>query len=157
MKVHRRIIYLAGFLFSVPLALTSYINSSFLKGYVNENYVGILYAVASLITIFGMLRMPKLLERIGNRQSSLLLSLLCFVSLLALSFGKSLPLAIGAFVVYFVTSNLLMTSLDIFIESFSTHKTTGTLRGVYLTIINLAWVISQTVSGSIIAKSSFAD
>lgn len=45
--------------------------------------------------------------------------------------------------------------MDIFIEDFSKKKNIGKLRGAYLMIINLAWIVAQTFSGSIIYKSSF--
>jgi MFS family permease len=49
----------------------------------------------------------------------------------------------------------MIASLDIFIEDFSKSSSVGKFRGLYLMIINSAWVIAQTISGSIIAKSSF--
>ena len=50
----RKIIYLTGFLFSIPVALTAYINSSFLKTYLNEYSLSALYAAASILTILGL-------------------------------------------------------------------------------------------------------
>ena len=54
MKKNRKIIYLAGFLLSIPLALTSYVNSSFLESYIGKYYVGVVYILASVIAIFGL-------------------------------------------------------------------------------------------------------
>lgn len=155
MKHNRKIIYLAGFLFSIPIALTSYINSSFLKEFMSAKEVSILYAIASLVTIVGMLEMPRILNKLGNRVSTLLFSLLCFCSLLLLSFGQSTVVVTSAFILFFVTSNFVFATLDIFIEDFSKNTSVGTLRGLYLVVLNLAWVISQSISGSIIAKSSY--
>ena len=81
-KHDRKIIYLAGFLFTIPIALTSYINSSLLKIYISENYIGILYVIASIVTIWGFFKMPKILNRLGNRFVSFLLSILIFLSLI---------------------------------------------------------------------------
>lgn len=155
LKHNRRIIYLAGFLFSIPIALTSYINSSFLKGFMSAKEVSILYATASILTIVGMLEMPRILNKLGNRVSTLVFSLLCFCSLLLLSFGQSVSIVSGAFILFFVTSNFVFGTLDIFIEDFSKNSSIGTLRGLFLVVLNLAWVISQLVSGTIIAKSSY--
>lgn len=150
-----KIIYLAGFLFAIPIALTSYINSSFLKTFVNKDYVGLIYIIASIITIWGFLNIPKLLSHIGNKKTSIFFSILIFLSLISLAFTNNKIVAIISFVIYFTSSNLIITSLDVFIEHFSKDKSTGKFRGIYLTIINLAWVIAQTISGSIISKSSF--
>ncbi|MFA6324853.1 MAG: MFS transporter [Candidatus Paceibacterota bacterium] len=150
-----KIIYLAGFLFAIPIALTSYINSSFLKTFVNKDYVGLIYIIASIITIWGFLNIPKLLSHIGNKKTSIFFSILIFLSLISLAFTNNKIVAIISFVIYFTSSNLIITSLDVFIEHFSKDKSTGKFRGIYLTIINLAWVIAQTISSSIISKSSF--
>ena len=155
MKNDRKIIFLAGFLFSIPIALTSYVNSSFLKTYVNERYIGLLYVIASIITIFGFLKMPKALNRLGNQLVAFFLSLSIFLSLILLAIGSNQFTVILAFFLYFIASNLIIASLDIFIEDFSKNSSIGKFRGLYLMIINSAWVIAQLVSGSIISKSSF--
>lgn len=155
MKKNRNIIYLAGFLFSIPVALTSYINSSFLENYISEYYIGIIYIIASIITILGLFEMPRILAKLGNRITTIFFSILCFLSLILLAFGNIIQIVIPAFIIYFASSSFIIASLDIFIEDFSHGLSIGKLRGLYLMIINLAWVVSQMISGSIIAKSSF--
>ncbi|MFH1608952.1 MAG: MFS transporter [Patescibacteria group bacterium] len=155
MKKNRIIIYSIGFLFSIPIALTSYINSSFLREYINNYYISIIYVIASIITIWALSRAPELLSKIGNRKSSLWFSFATFLSLILLAVGGSKIIVIPAFIAYFIFSNIFIASLDIFIEEFSGKKSIGKFRGLYLMIINSAWVIAQTISGSIINKSSF--
>ncbi len=155
MNINRKIVYLAGFLFSIHLALTSYINSSFLQSYIKENYIGLVYVAASVVTILGLLMMPRLLRRVGNRRATMIFSLVCLASLLGLSFFKQSSLVIFSFIAYFAAGNFIIASLDIFIEEFSKSKNIGRLRGLFLVITNSAWVVAQAVSGSIIAKSSY--
>ncbi|MFA5095075.1 MAG: MFS transporter [Candidatus Paceibacterota bacterium] len=155
MKHNRKIIYLATFLFSIPMALVSYINSSFLETYVGKNYVGIIYVAASIVTIGGLLRMPKILTRLGNRLTILLSCLLMFLSFILLAFGNSVFIIIPAFILYFLSIYFIIASLDIFIEDFSRNSSVGALRGFFLMVINFAWVVAQLISGSIINKSSF--
>jgi len=155
MNKNIKIIYLVGFFFTIPIALTSYINSSFLKTFIDERYVGLIYITASIITIWGFLKMPKVLNRLGNQAVSVLLSMCIFLSLILLAFANNKLAAILAFLLYFTASNLIIASLDIFIEDFSKNTSIGKFRGLYLTIINGAWVVAQIISGSIIAKSSF--
>ncbi len=154
-KKNRKIIYLAGFLFSIPIALTSYVNSSFLESFVNEDYVGLIYAISAIITIIGLLEMPRLMAKIGNRRASIFSSGLCFLSLLILAFTHTSILIVPAFILYFASINFLVANLDIFIEESSKIHEIGKLRGFYLAFINIAWVLSQMISGSIIAKSSY--
>jgi len=156
MRHNRKIIYLAGFLFSIPIALASYINSSFLEIYTGKNYIGIVYVIASIMTILGLLKMPKILTRLGNRLTILSSCSLIFLSLILLAFGNSSFVVIPAFILYFISINFVIASLDIFIEDFSKKSSIGSLRGFYLMVINLAWIIAQMISGSIISKSSFS-
>ena len=156
MNLKRKIIYLAGFLFSVPLALTSYINSSYLKENISEYSVGILYTVASILAILFLFRMPKILTRYGNRKFIIVSGLITLFSLALIALSENLYIIVGAFVIFFISSDLILASLDIFVEDFSTNKSIGRFRGMYLTFVNLAWVVSQMISGSIIKKSSFA-
>lgn len=152
---NKKIIFLAGFLFAIPLALTSYVNSSFLESYLNKYYVGVVYIVASLIAIWGLLEMPKILKRLGNRFTISIFTLLSFFSLLTLAFAHNVVAIVLSIIVYFISTDLIIASLDIFIEDISKNANIGKFRGLYLMFINFAWVIAQTLSGSIIAKSSF--
>lgn len=155
MNKNRKIIYLAGFLFSIPLALTSYVNSSFLESHINNYYVSIVYIIASSIAILGLLKMPKFLSKIGNRKAILSFSLISFLSLIALAFTSNIYIVIASIGIYFIFTDFIIASLDIFIEDFSKNHNVGKLRGLYLMIINFSWVIAQMLSGSIIQKSSY--
>ncbi|OGJ03950.1 hypothetical protein A3G06_00145 [Candidatus Nomurabacteria bacterium RIFCSPLOWO2_12_FULL_46_14] len=159
MQTKREIIYLAGFLFSLPIALTAYINSSFLQIYAGPYYVGALYILSSIITIWSLSGLPQILTKYGNRRTALIFSVLIFVAFLLLALSGNIFLAVPAFILFFAASNLLYISLDIFIEDFSGHiphrSTIGRFRGWYLMILNSAWVIAQLISGSVIARSSY--
>ena len=153
-KKERPIVYLVGFLFSIPLAITSYINSSFLESFVGKYYVGLIYIFASIITIWGLLKIPEILNQVGNRKTTRLFALSTLLSLILLAFGKNIFIILPAFIIYFFSINTLIASLDIFVEDFS-KTSIGKFRGLYLMVVNFAWVIAQSVSGSIIEKSSF--
>ena len=155
MKHHRKIIYLAGFILTIPVALTSYINSSFLEAYTDPYYVSIIYIVASLLSILALLGMPSILSHLGNRQAAVYLGLITVMAFVVLALSSNTNVVLLAFVIHFLSINLLFANLDIFMEDFSGHKSIGKMRGVYLTIVHSGWVISQIVSGSIIAASSF--
>jgi len=155
MKHNKKIIFLAGFLFAIPLALTSYINSSFLATYLGEYYVGIVYVVASIIAIICLLEMPRILTRFGNSSSILFFTMLGFLSLMILAFIHNALVIVLAIILYFIATDLIIASMDIFVEDFSKNSGIGKFRGLYLMFINLAWILAQMISGSIIAKSSF--
>lgn len=155
MKNNRKVLYIAGFLFSVNIALTSYVSSSFLNVFLNEKYLGIIYAISAILTIWGLFEIPKIMSKYGNTNTSIFSSVLSFISLVVLSFGNNAYFIVPAFIMYFITSNFLIMNFDIFIEELSPSKNIGKSRGLYLLVINGAWVLAQLVSGSIIAKSSY--
>jgi MFS family permease len=153
---NRKIIYFAGFLFSIPVALTSYINSSFLDLFLNPYLVSVTYISASIVTVIAMTRVPGILTRFGNWRTILFSSALTFFSFIGLATAGSKEVVIPFFILYIAASTFVFTSLDIFIEDFSERKASGGMRGLYLMFLNSAWVVAQLISGSIIAKSSLA-
>ena len=155
MRNNKKILYLAGFIFSLPIALTSYINSSFLEGYLGEKYVGYIYIVASILTIWWMLKMPKILSRFGNIYTAIIFLSVNFLTLIIMAFTTNIYLIILSFILFFISINFLFTCFDIFVEDASESTSVGKLRGLFLMFVNLAWVFAQLVSGSIINKSSF--
>jgi len=154
MKHQRKIIYLAGFIFSIPIALTSYINSSFLQLFTNQYTIALLYVLASLGTLVVLVTIARILRQFGNRTVTIATGVISLVSFLVLGLANNFFLLALAFTLYFVSFNILWLCLDIFIEDFSKNSQTGSIRGLYLSITSLAWVIAQVVSGSVIAKSS---
>ncbi len=155
MKNRKKIIYLAGFLFSLAIATASYINSSFLGNYVEEKYVGAIYIAASIATIWGLLRMPLILNRLGNLKTALLSSLFFILSVLFLALSNNPAIIISAFVVYFMAIGFIVASLDIFLEDLAKEHNIGSLRGLYLMTVNFAWIFSQIISGNVINSISF--
>lgn len=149
------VIYIASFFFAVHLALTAYANSSFLNQYVSEKFIAIIYAAGALLAIFGLTQMPKILRKVGNHafiSMAVLASMACLIGLQAF---KSAQLIIPIFILYIVANGAIVFSLDIFIENYSDAVSTGKIRGLYLTTINLAWIFSPLVSGVIISKTSY--
>lgn len=152
----RRLIYFAAFLFYIPIALVSYINSSFLEGYVGKNYVGLIYIVASIVTILSLPKMRLILTHLGNRLTALVFCTLTILSLIIFSFGISTPTIIFSFIIYFTSLSFIFASLDIFVEDFSKNSSTGKTRGAYLLCMNLAWIIGQIISSIMIDKVGFS-
>src|SRR3989344_1239161 len=91
-------IFFVGFLLSLHLALTAYINSSLLATFINEKLVGVAYSVGSLGSLLALLYAPKIFGRLGGQKSLLLTSGLSSLSLLALAYAQNARIAIPAFI-----------------------------------------------------------
>lgn len=155
MKHNRKIIYLAGFLFSLPIAFNSYINSSFLSSFINEQYVGIVYALASLGSILALILAPKIFKKIGGYHFLLFITLFDALSILAFALVQNTLSAILIFITGLSLNTLIIFSLDEILKIFSKDGATGKIRGTYIAICNLAWIISQIASGTILGGFSF--
>jgi len=149
-KINR--MYVLSFLFTLHIALSAYVNSTFLSNIISEKYVGILYTVSSLVTLLLLSKSSNILKFFGNRRLTLWLLLANMLSLVGMITSQN-PYIVGtSFVVFVSTNTQILFCIDIFIEHFGNEKTVGKNRGLYLTIINLAWMASPLVASFLITK-----
>ena len=149
-------IFLVGFLLYFSLALTAYVNSSFLSLFLKEKNIGFSYALGFIISIIALLLIPKILRRIGGYKLLLWSAGLNAISLLFLSLSKNIWVIIPMFVLYLTLNTMLIFSLDELLQIFSKNSGVGKIRGFYITILSSAWIIAQSVSGIILNNFSFS-
>ena len=149
-KINR--MYLLSFLFTLHIALSVYVNSTFLTKIISEDYVGILYTTASIMTLILLAKTVNLLKHFGNRKFILWALVINMISLVGMIVSKN-PYVIGAsFVALTTTNTLVIFSIDIFIEHFGNPETVGKNRGIYLTIVNLAYMLSPLITAFLITR-----
>lgn len=142
--------YIVSFFFTLHVALAAYANSTFLSGVMPAKYVGILYTLSAIMALVLLTRSAHILEYFGNKKLILALLLINMLSLVGLITVR-LPYVIAiAFISFLTTNTLISLCLDIFIEHFGDKATIGKTRGIYLTITNLAWVLSPLASSFLI-------
>ncbi|MFA5791457.1 MAG: MFS transporter [Candidatus Paceibacterota bacterium] len=156
MQYNKKIIYLAGFLFSLSIALMAYINSSFLSSFVDEKLVGIIYSLGSLFLILMLLIIPRIFRKMGGYKFIILITSLNILSILTFVLSKNSWFIILAFILSFTLNTIIIFSLDEFLEIFSKDSKTGRIRGIYLTITSLAWIFSQLILTFGKTKGSFS-
>lgn len=150
-----RSVFVVGFLLTVALALTSYIDSSFLGTQVNLKTVGLLFSLGSLVSIVFLSWLPDIMKRIGVRGVFHLTGLTYLVSVLGM-LNTGNPIVFGIFFLFYIAAGYgIYFTIDLLIESMSTKKTTGITRGVYLAIYNLAYLIGPLLAGIILKANSF--
>ena len=125
MKHNRKIIYLAGFLYSLPIALAAYINSSFISSFIGEKLMSLIYALGSLSSILALLIAPKILRKIGGYKFLLLITFLDALSFWMLSLSTSTWVVVIIFILGMSLNTLLIFSLDELLKIFSNDKSTG--------------------------------
>lgn len=147
---NRKIIYLAGFLFSLPIALVSYINSSFIASFTGEKLVGIIYTLGSAASIAALLIAPRILRKTGGYKFLLSISFLSILSFGTMAFSGMASLVILAFILGLALNTMIIFSLDELLKIFSQDKKTGKIRGIYLIVCSLAWVLAQLAYATIL-------
>jgi len=138
-------IHLAGFLFSFHLSILIYINSSFLGTYFNSTLVSLLYILGAIVSIILFFLSVRLQNWLGNRRFLEFFLVIELIAICGLAL-TSTPLWVAIFfVTYDATSVLIIYSLDIFLEDATPEEKTGRIRSIYLTLGNLAVVLSPLV------------
>lgn len=149
-KINR--MYILSFLFSIHIALSAYVNSTFLLKIISEKYVGILYTVSSVVTLLLLTKSVNLLKHFGNRKFVLASLLINMLSLVGMITSTNPYIIAASFIALIATNTLVYLSIDIFIEHFGNPATIGKTRGAYLMIVNLAWMLCPLVTSFLITK-----
>ncbi len=147
--------YAVSFFFTLHVALAAYANSTFLSSVMPAHYVGILYTIAAVITLILLTRSAHILQHFGNKKLILALLLVNMLALTGLIVLRSPYVIALSFISFLATNTLISLCLDIFIEHFGDKATIGKTRGIYLTITNLAWVLSPMASSFLITAGGY--
>jgi MFS family permease len=150
-------IFLGGFLFSLHLAFTAYINSSLIANVIGEKNIALVYATASILAILALLFIPKFFSKIGSRKFLIITSTTSALLLLLLSFFRDSLALIPIFIVYLALNTLIIFTIDELLKIYSQSNSTGKIRGFYLTVTSLAWVLAQISSGEILSTLNIGD
>jgi len=135
-------IYVADIFFSFHYNSVVYVNSSFLDKFFTSNLVSLLFILGSIGNIILFFLVVGLEKRFGNRLFFFLFLIFEALAVAGLALIQT-PLYIAMlFVLFQSTSIMIFYSLDVFLEDATPEKETGTIRGIYLTILNLALVLS---------------
>lgn len=148
-------VYLLSFFYTLHVALPVYVNSTFLATLVPERFVGMLYAASSIFTILALLTIPRLLRVIGDYFATLAFIILEILALIGIAVSQSPAITVALFIASTTLIWLISFDLDLIIEGYSKNTDTGSVRGLYLTSANLAWVIAPVLSAMLLGTSEY--
>ena len=150
-------IYLVSFLVTYHWALALYISSSFVGLFVSETAIGFVYAISSVLTIFFLIQFPKILSRFGNYKTTLGVIIIQGISLVLLSLPLPPLILLSVFMLMQAWLVLLGFNFDVFLERFSADKETGAIRGVFLTVLNLAILLGPLTTGIVLKNDNYGE
>lgn len=146
-RSQRVLAYIVGLVLAFATALPSYISSTFLAERLGEGKVGLVYAAASLFTLVLLAFGPALLKHFELRTIILGSGLLASVAALGLATNKTAGLILVAFISFYALTILLRFLTDYYLEAASPNSGTGSIRGFFLTLVNLGWLLSPLEIG----------
>lgn len=150
-----RLVYIGSFFFAINNALTSYINSSYLESLIGNDHVGFVYGVAAFISLIALSLLPYVLDKFGIYKTLLFSLGVSILSLVTVALTHNPITGIFMFIAYFALVNLVSYCSDILVEAYSKDSSTGRTRGLYLTFINVGWLLSPFFAG-IMAEKGFS-
>lgn len=116
---------------------------------------GIVYVLGSLGSILSLAFSPKIFQKIGVHKFLLLTIFLDTLTFGILAIAKTQWIVITVFILGLCLNTLVIFALDELLKIFSHDKSTGSIRGAYLSIINTAWILAQLASGNILRIFDF--
>lgn len=149
-------VYLLGLFFAFHVAISSYINSSFLSLQISEKHVGIFYTLYSVVTLIVLTFFaPIILRKLGNYFLSLILIILEALALTGLVVFQTPTFLVASLFLSFIVVSFFYYSIDIYLEGLSSDRSTGKTRGLHLTATNLGWVFAPILAGQIVRGDDY--
>lgn len=150
------LVYLASFLYSFHWALPVYIESSFIVQFLpTEKMVGILFSIAACFSALFTFLFPRILRRFGNYRATLSAMGLEVLTLLSLAFFTDPLIIIPVFILHQTLASVIFLNFDSFVEAFSVDTSTGGIRGIFMTVLNIAFVVAPFLAGLMLTDHDF--
>lgn len=152
-KLH--FINITSFLMGFNASLLSYITSSYLKEILGTDNVGVIYLLAYLIILLMLLHLHKIIYIFGK---SFVLHISIFLKIISVAGLIFFPISftgIWFLILYIIAGTLSWTVLGSIVESFSTDRESGRIRGLHLSITNIGFIMGPILSAQLLNKYSF--
>lgn len=150
------LVYGASFFYSFHYALPLYIESSFISQFLStEKMIGVIFAIAACFTISATFLFPRLLKRLGNYYLTLTTTGLEVAVLIALAIVSTPFIVIPLFIIHQILVNIIFLNLDEFVEVSSDNNNTGSIRGIFMTILSIAVAVAPLLAGLMLADHDF--
>ncbi|MBI4122316.1 MAG: MFS transporter [Parcubacteria group bacterium] len=150
------VVMASGFFVAVSTALAVYINSSFVETMVSKTRVGLVYGAAYLVALVVMQYYGSLIERFKNQ---VVLAVVLGIQVMATILMPLAPqawLSLLLFVLHILATTVTIINFDIYLKRITATAFTGRIRGLFWTAVNLGFVVSPFLAGSLLAGYGFS-
>ncbi|MDO8529069.1 MAG: MFS transporter [bacterium] len=150
-----KITSLVSFLMGFSQAMLIYVMAYYFKLASGTENVGPFYFISFGIILIIFLNLHKLIRALGKSNVFYFSILATVVISSLLVFLEPSYLGIALLMTYVIFINIAWTSLDVILESFSTDRMSGRIRGAHLTIVNFGYLLGPFLSTRILGKFDF--
>lgn len=135
-------IFIVNFFVSLHYASVLYVNSSNLLKFFTGSTVSLLFIIGAFGNILLFILAPRIVRRIGNRTLIFIFIVLEIFSVFGLAYYHTTTAVALSFLLHSSVVMMIYYCLDLFLEDVSEEKSTGEIRGIDLTVINIAIAVA---------------
>lgn len=154
-KIMKQGVLFGNLLFSLSVAITLYINSSFIEKFLGVEYTSIIYSISSFFSIILLIYSRIILKKFGNGIFFLFFGNLYVISLGILVLPFDSVSKIVALFIYLFSVNIILFSINIFFSHLTELKGRGRFRGAFLMLGNLGTMIGPIIATIFINQMGF--
>ena len=152
-----KLVSFLSFLLGIAGSSLIYILSEYFKETSGTENVGFFFFISYAMIFLALVYFHTIINKVGKARVFFMTQVIKISMVVILSIIPSSYFSIGLLIVYIVSSNLTYVELDSILESFSIDNMSGRIRGMYLAVSNLGYVIGPILSTQILGKSGFAN
>lgn len=144
-----------GFVFGLSISLLTYVTSTYFKQVLESDNIGIFYIISFSIILIALFNLNKLIEGFGRARTLMSLLAAQIGVLFALQF---VDIAIGGallMMMYMILFSVTWVVYDIVLEAYSTDGETGRIRGLFLSVWNLGFLVGPLMSVYLLQNYGF--
>jgi MFS family permease len=149
------LIFVSVLLLSFHYFFVYFLNSTYLSVYFSEKTIGFYFALGAILNILVFAYAPRFLRKKGNYKLTINLAFLEIIALVGLAFIPNPIVAVLLFILHQGVGPALFYCMDIFIERYADTKDMGSIRGIYLTMMNIPPMITPFVTGLILTNGDY--
>ncbi len=151
-----KLISFLSFLMGVGGSSLVYVISNYLKESVGEENVGILYLLTYLVLFLALLNFHKLINRFGKIRIFFVLQFVKILVLASLGFLSISSLSTILIIGYLMLSYITWVEMDVILESFSIDRLSGRIRGIYLALNSLGYLVGPLISTQLLDNFGYS-
>jgi MFS family permease len=146
---------LAVLLFGFIDTFYIYIGSSYFSGIIGSDNVGFFYLVSYLASLLLFFFLQSFIRKLGQQQVLYLFLLLSLILVALLTNIEASFLGAGILLLFVVTSSVIWILFDILLQNFSHKETTGSVRGLNLTLLNFGVLLAPFLATQVLSLYGF--